>query len=185
LSERRKRLTGSLRPMGSQDLELVLGWRNHPEVRRWMYTTHEIGLDEHRTWFAGASEDPRKHLLVYEVEGVPAGFVNLTVDVPDSNGPTVAVWGFYLAPDAPRGCGRGLGSAAIAHAFRELGVDLLLAEALGTNANSIAFHRRLGFADAGPRDEPHRPEDGGEVVDVLCFRLERAAWAAEQEGATR
>jgi len=177
MSERRKRLLGTLRLMAEGDLERVLTWRNHPEVRRWMYTTHEIGLDEHRAWFAGASRDARKHLLIYEVQGVPAGFVNLTQDADDA---AVATWGFYLAPDAPRGSGRGLGAEAIAHAFRELGVELLLAEALGSNANSIAFHRRLGFADAGTRDEPHRTADG-EVVDVVRFRLERTAWAAEQE----
>lgn len=180
MSERRKRLGGTLRPMDEGDLERVLAWRNHPEVRRWMYTTHEIGLEEHRAWFAAASEDPRKHLLIYEVEGAPTGFVNLTEDAPDPRGQSVATWGFYLAPDAPRGCGRGLGTEAIAHAFRKLGVELLLAEALGSNANSIAFHQRLGFADAGTRDEPHRSADG-EVVDVVRFRLERTAWTAAQE----
>ncbi len=177
MSDRRKRLTGTLRPMEARDLELVLSWRNHPEVRRWMYTTHEIGLDEHSAWFAGATEDPAKNLLVYEVEGVPAGVVNLTLAREDD---TAATWGFYLAPDAPRGSGRGLGAEAIAHAFRELGVAVLLAEALADNANSIAFHRRLGFADAGLRDEPHRTE-AGEVVDVVRFRLEREDWQAAQD----
>ncbi len=57
---------------------------------------------------------------------------------------------------------------------------------MGNNANSIAFHRRLGFEDAGLRDEPHRIEDDGgdsETVDVVRFRLERAAWLALQEDA--
>lgn len=31
-----------VRPMVATDLERVLGWRNHPEVRRHMYTQHAI-----------------------------------------------------------------------------------------------------------------------------------------------
>ena len=69
---------GVLRPMVDADLERVLGWRNHPDVRRWMYTSHEIELDEHRRWFRGASQDERRHLLVYELDGEPCGYVNVT-----------------------------------------------------------------------------------------------------------
>ena len=70
--------TGFLRVMTSADLEQVLAWRNHPEIRRYMYTTHEIALSEHRAWFERASKDLRKHLLIFELGDTPLGFVNLT-----------------------------------------------------------------------------------------------------------
>lgn len=40
-----------IRPMVYADLERVLAWRNHPDVRRYMYTQHEITLDEHQRWY--------------------------------------------------------------------------------------------------------------------------------------
>ncbi|WP_230714510.1 GNAT family N-acetyltransferase [Marinobacter shengliensis] len=53
----------SLRPMTESDLEQVLQWRNHPEVRRYMYTTHEIRLEEHSKWFMNATTNPAIELL--------------------------------------------------------------------------------------------------------------------------
>jgi RimJ/RimL family protein N-acetyltransferase len=82
----------SLRPMTESDLEQVLQWRNHPEVRRYMYTTHEIRLEEHRKWFMNATTNPAIELLIYEQGGKAQGFVNIT----RTRCPEVADWGFYL-----------------------------------------------------------------------------------------
>lgn len=163
---------GALRPMVDADLERVLGWRNHPDVRRWMYTSHEIELDEHRRWFRGASQDERRHLLVYELDGEPCGYVNVTSEG-GPGGP--GTWGFYLSPDAPRGAGRGLGLAALRYAFEVVGLGELRGEALSSNVNSIAFHRRLGFTETEERLGHHVAEDG-ERHDVSCFQLSRGAW---------
>ena len=105
-----------LRVMTEADLEQVLLWRNHPEVRRYMYTSHEISMDEHRNWFIGASLDQALHLLIYEQEDKPLGFVNFT----RTRCREIADWGFYLAPEAPKGSGRKLGNSALNYAFFEL-----------------------------------------------------------------
>ena len=80
---------------------------------------------------------------------------------------------------------RGLGRAAIDHAFEAMAISELRGEALASNANSIAFHRRLGFEPSGSTDLERREQDG-EPVDVACFRLGREAWLARrQESETR
>ena len=178
-ARRRPQAAGALRPMEEADLERVLAWRNHPDVRRWMYTTHEIGMEEHRSWFAASAEVPGRHLLVYELDGEPCGFVNVSVDGTAGAAGASATWGFYLAPDAPRGSGRGLGQAAIDHAFGTMALEELRGEALASNANSIAFHRRLGFEAAGAAGGERREQDG-EPVEVACFRLGREAWMARR-----
>ena len=60
------------------DVERVLAWRNHLEVRRYMYTQHEITLDEHQRWFERARQDPRKHLLIFEADNQALGFVSFS-----------------------------------------------------------------------------------------------------------
>ena len=105
-----------LRPMKESDLGQVLKWRNHPDVRSYMYTTHEIHMDEHRTWYAHASKNPKIALLIYERNELAIGFVNIT----RTRCPDVADWGFYLAPDAPRGSGQELGTQALNYAFVQL-----------------------------------------------------------------
>jgi hypothetical protein len=37
--------------MRESDLETLLRWRNHPDVRKCMLSQHEITLAEHRAWF--------------------------------------------------------------------------------------------------------------------------------------
>lgn len=161
-----------LRPMVGSDLERVLQWRNHPEVRRYMYTTHEICLSEHRRWFTRASVDPAINLLIYELDGKAQGFVNIS----RTRCPEVADWGFYLAPSAPKGSGRNLGKQALNYAFSQLGLHKVCGQALEFNERSIAFHERLGFVEEGRLREQHF--DSNQFHDVVCFGLLKHEWQA-------
>ncbi len=162
-----------LRSMTKDDLEQVLGWRNHAEVRRYMYSQHEIGLAEHSRWFERASQDPDRHLLVFEIDGEPLGFVNFD----QTAGGGVAQWGFYAAPEAPRGTGRQLGVAALGYAFSSLRLHKLCGQALIYNERSIKFHLGLGFKQEGVLREQHF--DGQNYHDVVCFGLLAAEWQAK------
>lgn len=162
-----------LRSMGPEDLERVLAWRNHDDVRRYMYNQHEITLAEHGAWFERASRDPARHLLVFEVDGLPLGFVNLHQIAPGG----IADWGFYTAPDAPRGTGRRLGRAALEYAFRDAALHKLCGEALAYNERSINFHLNLGFVQEGLLREQHF--DGRQYCDVVCFGLLASDWRAK------
>ncbi|RBW49319.1 UDP-4-amino-4,6-dideoxy-N-acetyl-beta-L-altrosamine N-acetyltransferase [Marinobacter sp. F3R11] len=162
--------------MTEADLELVLYWRNHSEVRRYMYTTHEIGFDEHRKWFAGARRNPAVDLMIYESEGKARGFVNIT----RTRCKEVADWGFYLSPDAPKGTGRSLGSQALVYAFGQLGLHKVCGQALGFNERSIAFHKALGFMEEGRLRDQHF--DGNDFHDVVCLGLLKCEWQIKDKG---
>lgn len=163
----------TLRPMIESDLEQVLRWRNHIEVRRYMYTAHKIQLKEHRKWFFDASNNIAKELLIYEQEGKAQGFVNIT----RTRCAEVADWGFYMAPNAPKGTGRELGKQALNYAFTQLGLHKVCGQALGFNERSIAFHKRLGFVEEGRLRDQHF--DGNQFHDVVCFGLLNREWQAQ------
>jgi len=163
-----------LRPMTSEDLEQVLAWRNHPEVRRFMYTTHEISLDEHRYWFERTNRDPNTHLRIYEKDSEAVGFVNVS----RTRSPEIADWGFYVSPAAPKGIGGSLGSEALNFSFNELKLHKLCGQALGFNERSIAFHKRLGFIEEGRLREQHF--DGTNYHDVVCFGLLASEWQPQE-----
>ena len=156
--------------MTDADLERVWGWRNHPDISRYMYTQHEITLDEHCRWFAKASGDPTRHLLIYEDHAIPLGFINLHQI---GNG-GIADWGFYAAPDAPKGTGYALGRAAINYAFGIAGFHKISAQALSYNERSIRFHASLGFQREGVLREQHF--DGKQYHDVVFFGLLASEW---------
>lgn len=164
-----------LRPMQEQDLERVLAWRNHPEVRRHMYTQRLITLEEHRDWFERESQASQRHLLIYERDGESLGFVNLNV-VDTTAG--CGEWGFYLAPDAPRGSGQGLGQSTLTYAFMTLRLYKLCGEVLADNTRSQRFHERLGFRrEATLRDHFH---DGNTYHDAITFGLLAEEWRDSQ-----
>ncbi|PXY00346.1 UDP-4-amino-4,6-dideoxy-N-acetyl-beta-L-altrosamine N-acetyltransferase [Halomonas sp. LBP4] len=165
----------TLRPLQEADLAQVRQWRNHPEVRRYMYTRHEIGEAEHRAWFLRSQEDPHRHLLLAEREEQPFGFVNIQLVDADAQR---ADWGFYLAPDAPRGSGQALGLAALTHAFGQLGLHKLCGEALDRNDRSLRFHERLGFTREAHLRDHHF--DGHAYHDVIGFGLLRSEWQSHQ-----
>lgn len=161
---------GIVRRMTSADLEMVLSWRNHPDVRRYMYTQHEISMDEHQRWFEWSNQDPRKHLLIYEVAGVPRGFINFT----QTGQGGIAEWGFYISPGTSKGTGRDLGRTALQYAFRELQFHKVCGQALEKNERSIGMHLALGFRQEGVLREQHF--DGNRYHDIACFGLLSREW---------
>lgn len=161
---------GLIRPMLTSDLEQVLAWRNHADVRRYMYTQHEISLEEHTAWFQLASADSTRHLLIFECEGSAQGFINLQTIARGG----IAKWGFYAAPNAARGTGRQLGRCLLRHAFEKLKLHKICGEALAFNERSIQFHLRLGFQQEGILRDQHF--DGTKYHAVVCFGLLASDW---------
>lgn len=163
-------LRSQIRPMVHADLALVLAWRNDPDVRRYMYSQHEITLVEHQQWFEHTLTDPKKHLMIFEVNHQALGFVNFNERV---NG-GIADWGFYAAPDAPKGSGRQLGRAALSHAFTQLKLHKVCGQALAYNERSVQFHQSLGFQQEGILRDQHF--DGEHYYNVICFGLLCHEW---------
>ena len=158
--------------MTKADLDAVLAWRNHADVRRFMYTQHEISKEEHVRWFDRASMDPKRYLLIYQVGDSPQGFINLH----EIGAGGIADWGFYAAPDAQRGTGAAMGSAALHYAFETLKLHKLCGQAIGFNERSIHYHFKLGFLKEGVLQQQHF--DGQNYHDVWCFGLLAETWQA-------
>lgn len=172
--------SGMLRPLQATELEMVRKWRNHPDVRRYMYTQHTVGREEHQRWFEHAASNPDKHLMIFERCGVPSGFVNVTIVDPTARR---AEWGFYLAPDAEKGSGSLLGRLTLAYVFTDLAQHKLCGEALAYNHRSIRFHERLGFRQEAKLRDHHF--DGSQYHDVIGFGLIATEWLPETRDSTQ
>lgn len=159
-----------IRDMSQHDLAMVRHWRNQPEVRRYMYNTHEISNDEHRQWFEKAIGDPSRKLLIVEDQTGPFGFAQFSgVRIGG-----VADWGFYVRSDAPRGSGTKLGNLVLEYAFTTLELSKICGQVVDGNLASLAFHKRMGF-----REERTLPEQ--QIIDeirhnIICFSLLKTEW---------
>jgi len=162
-----------IRLVGYDDLPMLLSWRNHPSIRNFMFTQHEISLEEHLRWYTNASKDTTRHLLIVEESHQPIGYVQF--DAVTTGG--VSHWGFYARPDAPKGSGTKLGTAALNHAFSELKLHKVCGQAIDTNEPSQLFHKRLGFKQEGVLRDQHCL--GGVYHSIVCFGLLAHEWQAQ------
>lgn len=162
----------SARRMCEYDLECVLAWRNHPDVRRFMLTQHEIELSEHRAWFDRVSKDEKYALLVIEENKQAVGCVIFT----GAQTKATADWSFYTAPSSRPGTGKRICAAGLDFAFKELGVHKVAGQVLDFNIASIRVHQHLGFIQEGVLRE-HCFIDGASR-DLICFGILSGEWAA-------
>lgn len=164
-----------IRCMAEEDLDMVLAWRNHPEVRRFMYTQHYISLSEHTNWFMRVVNDNSRRLLIVQEQGSPIGYVHFS----NVERGGVADWGFYARPDAPKGTGRKLGALALDHAFGQLELHKVCGQAIDINHASIRFHERLGFKREAVLREQRRMN--GQYQTLICFGLLAHEWQANTQ----
>ena len=162
--------------MDVADLPMVLAWRNHPDVRRFMFSQHEISLQEHSQWFSQVVKDPTRQLLIAEEQSEPIGYVQFSQVAPYS----VADWGFYVKPDAPKGTGLKLGNAALTHAFGSLRLHKVCGQAIASNQASIRVHERLGFKREAERRDQKRIND--QYHTLICFGLLADEWQGPKGG---
>lgn len=130
-----------IRDVMENDLDMLLQWRNHPEVRRFMFTQHEISPEEHSVWFAKSRYDVNRRLLIVEDENNPIGYIQFN----NASAKATSDWGFYAKPNAPKGTGRKMGTIALDYAFDRLKLHKVCGQAIGSNKASIALHLGLGF----------------------------------------
>jgi UDP-4-amino-4,6-dideoxy-N-acetyl-beta-L-altrosamine N-acetyltransferase len=141
-----------------------------------MFVTQDIGEAEHQRWFASIDADPRRHVLILEIDEQDSGFVNIG----PVNGGGIADWGFYVAPGMAKGSGRILGKLALEFAFDELRLHKLCGEVLEMNEASIRFHERWGFRREGEFVDQHF--DGGSYRKVIRFGLLAQDWLDRDDG---
>lgn len=166
---------GLLRKVDTSELEMMLAWRNAPNVRENMYTRHEISLEEHLEWWARVKFRDDQQYFMYEYNGRPAGVVGFT-DIDEVS--AVSSWAFYSAPDAPKGTGSRMEFLALDYAFNKMGLHKLSCEVLAFNAAVIKLHKKFDFKVEGILREHHLVD--GEYVDIYKLGLLSKEWQAHR-----
>ncbi|OXR47998.1 UDP-4-amino-4,6-dideoxy-N-acetyl-beta-L-altrosamine N-acetyltransferase [Pusillimonas sp. T2] len=164
-----------IRVVEEKDLDQILIWRNHPDIRRYMFTRQKISWMEHSAWFTSLQGDPTRHALLYEDNGLPLGVVMLTC----RQGNALAEWGFYKDPGAAKGTGVNMGRLALSYAFDTLRLHRVYGKVIADNLASIELHRKLGFVQEGVLRDHFGSND--HFDSVLCFGLLDSEWTSQRE----
>lgn len=165
-----------LRPMEHRDLAAVLQWRNHSNVRRFMFSTKVISAEDHLAWFEATHARSDTRLFILDNLGIPIGFSRLDIE---GNAAHRAQWGFYRSPEARSGTGVLLCKETLRFGFTVMQLHKVYGEVLAGNSPSISLHQKLGFSREGYLKEHH--VDGEIYSDVLIFGMTRPQWEINME----
>lgn len=167
---------GRLRAIKSEELELMLSWRNAPTVRANMYTAHEIGLTEHLAWWEKIQGSSDQQYFMYELDALPLGIVAFNrIDKINKN----SSWAFYASTNAPRGTGIKMEYLALEYAFNKLCLHKLCCEVLEFNSAVIKLHEKFGFKVEGIFREQHKSEDI--FIDIFRLGMLSTEWSVKRE----
>jgi UDP-4-amino-4,6-dideoxy-N-acetyl-beta-L-altrosamine N-acetyltransferase len=154
----------------------VRSLRNQENVRKYMYTAHEISEKEHAAWLNSLSNNPRQVVFVAIKDSDAVGVVSLNAINPLQK---TADWAFYLDTELQ---GKGLGSLIefwmLDYAFNDVGLEKLNCEVLEMNASVIKMHQKFGFEIEGIRRKNVIKD--GDRIDVVLLGITRDEWAAKR-----
>jgi UDP-4-amino-4,6-dideoxy-N-acetyl-beta-L-altrosamine N-acetyltransferase len=154
----------------------VRNLRNQTAVRKFMYTEHEISLDEHCAWLESLKDNPRQSVFVVMHDDKPAGVVSLNaIDALHHS----ADWAFYLDSALQ---GKGIGSQVelwlLNHAFDIVRLEKLNCEVLQSNMAVIRLHEKFGFVIEGVRRQNVIKD--GRRMDVVLLGITREEWLEQR-----
>ena len=172
-----------LRAPELEDVDRLIGWVTHPEVRRFLSRSAPLTRVQEEAWLRGLDSGRDQVFVVVLREGERgvgcAGLHGL--GGPDRH----ATLGIAIGePDA---WGQGYGSEVIGllleHAFGTLNLHRVHLNVWASNARAIACYERLGFVREGTRREAHWQD--GAWVDELDMAILDREWRGRARATSR
>ncbi|WP_020560574.1 UDP-4-amino-4,6-dideoxy-N-acetyl-beta-L-altrosamine N-acetyltransferase [Thiofilum flexile] len=165
---------GILRSIKEDELELILSWRNHPDIRTHMYNQHEISINEHLKWWQNIKESKTDKYFIYELSETAFGVISFNnINHANRN----SAWGFYRAPYAPKGTGTKMEFLMLEYGFNEIGLNKIYCDVLSTNP-SLNIHKKFGFITEGIFREQYLQKNN--LIDVYRLGILRKEWEKEK-----
>ena len=134
--------------LSSEEREIVLDWRNHENIRKWMYSDNIISLDEHINFIDQLVRDTNNfYWVVKNKDGLYLGTIYLNrTDFKNKH----AYIGIYVNPyNEIKNKGYLLIQSIKSLAFEIAGLHTLKLEVINNNRKAINFYKKSGFKEEG------------------------------------
>lgn len=158
--------------LGKQWYLKILDIRNEEGVRKWMYTDHEISVDEHLGWVERLkTDDTQIAFAVLGEDGNPLGLVSVNAI---NRKHARADWAYYLTDGARGGLGAALEYSFINFVFDDLDIVKLNCEVIEGNDAVVKMHKKFLFQEEGFRQS--NIHKGNERLGVHFLGLTKDEW---------
>ena len=128
-----------------EEKELVLSWRNNPDIRKWMFTTETISLEQHLKFIETLKNSKDKQYFVVKDDTNYLGvidFCNVTK--------TSLEMGLYKNPKIAN-VGKILLNTIINYSFTILKVSNIISEVFESNKKAYELYIAMGFKPCSSR----------------------------------
>lgn len=159
-----------LRPITSEDISMVLKWRNSPYVVSNFFYRKPITEEEQIQWINTKVKTGEVYqFIVCLNDDTPVGCVYLQHYNPETD---TLESGVFMSGNTPEG--QGIGTEAVAllnygFAFKYLGISRTVAKVIDSNIGSLKLHEKVGFSEIGRHRCTIIPT--GETVTAVEFEL--------------
>jgi aminoglycoside 6'-N-acetyltransferase len=145
-----------LRRAQSSDVSTLERWEKAEHVRAvsgqnepWEWE-HEINVTWQEVWICEVDARPIGVVIVLDAANEPSNYWGESSHRPSPGTYAIDIW-IGESDALGRGYGTLMMEHAIARAFNAHAAHTIVIDPLATNRRAIAFYRRLGFTDVGPR----------------------------------
>ena len=133
----------TLRNITENDLENIMKWRMAPDITRYMNTDPVLTFEGQLRWLAAINANTDVRYWIIEIDGRPAGVINLTgLDREDGE----LGWAYYVGEKSLRSFKTALELELnlYEYALVELGKKSVTADVFSLNKGVIALHEYCG-----------------------------------------
>lgn len=161
-----------LREIEEEDLDLIIKWRNDPEILKWLFSYSPLSRVKQRKWYEGYLEEDTQQIFIIELkeEKTPIGTIGLTdIDYKNQKGELTIIIG-------EKGYwGKGLGEESlkllVKFAFNEMNFRKIKALVFSDNDKAIKMYEKCGFKEEGNfKEEIFKEGNFKDVVVMSKFR---------------
>ena len=159
--------------LSSEEREMVLNWRNHDNVRMWMYCNNKISLNEHINFIDQLVGDTNNfYWAVKNKDGIYLGTIYLNkTDFKNKH----AYIGIYSNPyNEIKNKGNLLIKCVKKLAFEVAELHTLKLEVIDNNIKAINFYKKSGFSEEGRLKEFVFKD--GQWHDVRIMGITNVSW---------
>jgi RimJ/RimL family protein N-acetyltransferase len=169
----------TLREICENDLENIMRWRMDEDITRYMNTNPKLTIEGQKKWFSSICQNSDVFYRLIEVDGVPAGVINLTrLNAEDGD----IGWAYYVGEKRLRSMKLALALEMSMYdfVFDILGKNAVYSDVFTLNQGVIALHKLCGCEVVEEKKANVCKE--GIYYDVTFMRMTGENWKKIRPG---